>query len=68
MTQMAGLSAMREGVNLQPQRTTEHIVTAAEVQLLKPSMAICASRAMTAPRSRFPSGTWNRSIPRSCPE
>jgi energy-coupling factor transporter ATP-binding protein EcfA2 len=36
MTQLAGLSAMREGVNLQPQRTTEHIVTAAEVQLLKP--------------------------------
>jgi type IV secretory pathway TraG/TraD family ATPase VirD4 len=35
MTQLAGLSAMREGVNLQPQRTTEHIVTPAEVQLLK---------------------------------
>jgi type IV secretory pathway TraG/TraD family ATPase VirD4 len=36
MTQLAGLSSMREGVNLQPQRTTEHIVTPAEVQLLKP--------------------------------
>jgi type IV secretory pathway TraG/TraD family ATPase VirD4 len=36
MTQLAGLSAMREGVNLQPQRTTEHIVTPAEIQLLKP--------------------------------
>jgi type IV secretory pathway TraG/TraD family ATPase VirD4 len=36
MTQLAGLSTMREGVNLQPQRTTEHIVTPAEVQLLKP--------------------------------
>jgi type IV secretory pathway TraG/TraD family ATPase VirD4 len=36
MTQLAGLSTMREGVNLQPQRTVEHIVTPAEVQLLKP--------------------------------
>ena len=35
MTQLAGLSTYREGVNLQPQRSTEHIVTAAEVQLLK---------------------------------
>jgi len=35
MTQLAGLSAYREGVNLQPQRTTEHIVTPAEVQLLQ---------------------------------
>jgi hypothetical protein len=35
MTQLAGLSAYREGINLQPHRTTEHIVTAAEVQLLK---------------------------------
>jgi len=38
MTQLAGLSTYREGVNLQPHRTTEHIVTAAEVQLLK---ALC---------------------------
>ncbi|HEX4209818.1 MAG TPA: type IV secretion system DNA-binding domain-containing protein, partial [Candidatus Binataceae bacterium] len=36
MTQLAGLSTMREGVNLQPQRTSEHIVTAAEIQMLKP--------------------------------
>jgi energy-coupling factor transporter ATP-binding protein EcfA2 len=36
MTQLAGLSTMREGVNLQPQRTTEHIVTPAEIQLLQP--------------------------------
>jgi hypothetical protein len=35
MSQLAGLSAYREGINLQPHRTTEHIVTAAEVQLLK---------------------------------
>jgi hypothetical protein len=35
MTQLAGLSAYREGINLQPHRTTEHIVTPAEVQLLK---------------------------------
>jgi hypothetical protein len=36
MTQLAGLSTYREGVNLQPHRRTEHIVTAAEIQLLKP--------------------------------
>jgi type IV secretory pathway TraG/TraD family ATPase VirD4 len=36
MTQLAGLSSMREGVNLQPQRANEPIVTAAEVQMLKP--------------------------------
>ena len=36
MTMLAGLSNMREGVNLQARRTTEHIVTAAEIQLLKP--------------------------------
>jgi type IV secretory pathway TraG/TraD family ATPase VirD4 len=35
MTQLAGLSSYREGINLQPHRTTEHIVTAAEIQLLK---------------------------------
>jgi type IV secretory pathway TraG/TraD family ATPase VirD4 len=35
ITQLAGLSAYREGVNLQPHRSTEHIVTPAEVQLLK---------------------------------
>jgi type IV secretory pathway TraG/TraD family ATPase VirD4 len=36
MTMLAGLSNMREGVNLQARRSTEHIVTAAEIQLLKP--------------------------------
>ena len=36
MTMLAGLSNMREGVNLQARRSTEHIVTPAEVQLLKP--------------------------------
>jgi len=35
MTQLAGLSTYREGVNLQPHRGTEHIVTPAEIQLLK---------------------------------
>jgi energy-coupling factor transporter ATP-binding protein EcfA2 len=35
MTQLAGLSTSREGVNLQPHRSTEHIVTPAEIQLLK---------------------------------
>ncbi len=34
MRQLAGLSTYREGVNLQPQQSTEHTVTA-EVQLLK---------------------------------
>jgi energy-coupling factor transporter ATP-binding protein EcfA2 len=36
MTMLAGLSNMREGVNLNARRTTEHIVTPAEIQLLKP--------------------------------
>jgi hypothetical protein len=36
MTQLAGLSGTREGVNLQAQRTNEHIVTPAEIQLLQP--------------------------------
>ena len=36
MTMLAGLSNIREGVNLQSRRSTEHIVTAAEIQLLKP--------------------------------
>ena len=36
MTQLAGLSNYREGVNLQPHRSTERIVTPAEIQLLKP--------------------------------
>jgi hypothetical protein len=36
MTMLAGLSNMREGVNLNARRSTEHIVTPAEIQLLKP--------------------------------
>ena len=36
MTQVAGLSNYRLGVNLQPHRSTERIVTPAEIQLLKP--------------------------------
>ena len=36
MTMLAGLSNMREGVNLSARRTSEHIVTPAEVQLLQP--------------------------------
>jgi type IV secretory pathway TraG/TraD family ATPase VirD4 len=36
MTMLAGLSNMREGVNLNARRTTEHIVTPGEIQLLKP--------------------------------
>jgi len=36
MTALTGLSTYREGMNLSPRRSTEHIVTAAEVQLLKP--------------------------------
>ena len=36
MTMLAGLSNMREGMNLQSRRSTEHIVTPAEIQLLKP--------------------------------
>jgi hypothetical protein len=36
MTMLAGLSSMREGVNLSARRTTEHIVTPAEIQMLKP--------------------------------
>jgi hypothetical protein len=39
MTSMAGLSTYREGVNLSPHRSTEHIVTAAEIQLLRPLQA-----------------------------
>src|SRR5260370_33071212 len=35
MTQLAGLSTYREGVNLQPHRSAEQIVTPAEIQLLK---------------------------------
>jgi len=34
MTQLAGLSTYREGINLQPQRTTEHIVMTSEIKLL----------------------------------
>lgn len=36
MTALTGVSSHREGINLQPHRSTEHIVTAAQVQLLKP--------------------------------
>jgi energy-coupling factor transporter ATP-binding protein EcfA2 len=36
ITMLAGLSNYREGVNLNARRTTEHIVTPAEIQLLKP--------------------------------
>jgi type IV secretory pathway TraG/TraD family ATPase VirD4 len=36
MTQMAGLSNYREGVNLSNQRVNEQLVTPAEIQLLKP--------------------------------
>jgi hypothetical protein len=34
MTQLAGLSSYREGVNLQPQRSIERIVLADEIKLL----------------------------------
>ncbi len=36
MTALTGLSTYREGINLQPHRSTEHIVSPAEIQLLKP--------------------------------
>jgi len=36
MTQLAGLSSYREGVNLQPHRSIEHLVIPAEIQLLEP--------------------------------
>jgi type IV secretory pathway TraG/TraD family ATPase VirD4 len=36
MTMLSGLSNMREGVNLQARRLNEHIVTPAEIQMLKP--------------------------------
>jgi type IV secretory pathway TraG/TraD family ATPase VirD4 len=36
MTALTGLSAYREGMNLQSHRSNEHIVTPAEIQLLKP--------------------------------
>jgi hypothetical protein len=36
MTALTGLSTYREGMNLQTNRSNEHIVTPAEIQLLKP--------------------------------
>ena len=36
MTQLAGLSTYREGVNLQPHRTIEPLVLADEIKLLRP--------------------------------
>jgi type IV secretory pathway TraG/TraD family ATPase VirD4 len=36
MTQLAGLSQLREGVNLQPQRTIERLILADEIKLLPP--------------------------------
>ena len=36
MTQLAGLSAYREGINLQPQRTVERLILADEIKLLPP--------------------------------
>ncbi|HVN90987.1 MAG TPA: type IV secretion system DNA-binding domain-containing protein [Candidatus Binataceae bacterium] len=36
MTAVTGLSTYREGINLQPHRSTEPIVSPAEIQLLKP--------------------------------
>jgi hypothetical protein len=36
MTQLTGLSTYREGVNLQPQRSIEHLVLPAEIQMLEP--------------------------------
>ncbi len=36
MTQLAGLSNFREGVNLSPHRSIEHLVLPAEIQMLRP--------------------------------
>jgi len=36
MTQLAGLSSYREGVNLSPHRSIEHLVLPAEIQMLEP--------------------------------
>jgi Type IV secretion-system coupling protein DNA-binding domain len=36
MTQLAGLSTYREGINLQPHRSVEHLVLPAEIQMLEP--------------------------------
>jgi type IV secretory pathway TraG/TraD family ATPase VirD4 len=36
MTQLAGLSTYREGVNLAPHRSVEHLVLPAEIQMLEP--------------------------------
>ena len=36
MTALTGVSTNREGINLQPHRSSEHIVTAGEIQLLQP--------------------------------
>jgi type IV secretory pathway TraG/TraD family ATPase VirD4 len=36
MTQLAGLSSFREGINLSPQRQLEHLVLPSEIQMLQP--------------------------------
>jgi type IV secretory pathway TraG/TraD family ATPase VirD4 len=36
MTQLAGLSTYREGINLAPHRSVEHLVLPAEIQMLEP--------------------------------
>jgi hypothetical protein len=36
MTQLAGLSTYREGVNLSPHRSVEHLVLPAQIQMLEP--------------------------------
>ncbi len=36
MTQLAGLSTYREGINLQPHRSIEHLVLPAQIQRLAP--------------------------------
>jgi type IV secretory pathway TraG/TraD family ATPase VirD4 len=67
MTSMAGLSNYREGVNLSPHRSSEHIVTAGEIQLLKPLEAYLCVAGFDRTTVRIPARHLQRNHPAFIP-
>jgi hypothetical protein len=67
MTMLAGLSNMREGVNLNARRTTEHIVTPAEIQLLKPFHGYLAVAGENRTTIRIPERHLEKNFPAFIP-
>lgn len=67
MTQLAGLSSYREGVNLQAERKIEHLVLPAEIQMLEPLRGYLCVAGHDRTRIRIPERHLNNHHPAFIP-